>query len=146
MDNAHTALVFFFGSILGSFLNVCIYRLPRKKSIVWPVSYCPQCKKSIPLTHQIPLVSYLILGGKCRNCKSPIPIRYPVVEFLTGLLLVLVWRHYGFGPAFLHYSILILFLLPISFIDLDTKLILNVLTFPGLAIGMASSLFLRKLG
>lgn len=134
-------LLFFIGAIFGSFLNVCIYRLPRKESVVTPGSHCPRCGSPIPLWYNIPLVSYLLLRGRCRNCAQPIPIRYPLVEALTGALFVLVWHSYGFGPSFFYYAILVLFLVPISFIDLDTKLILNVLTLPGICLGLLLSLF-----
>lgn len=139
----HSILIFFLGTVLGSFLNVCIYRLPRKESIVWPGSHCPHCKSSIPIWHNVPIFSYLLLGGKCTNCKAKISFRYPLVEFLTGTLMALIWKVYGPSLPFLQYSILILFLLPISFIDLDCKLILNVLTLPGMIIGLALSLFLK---
>ncbi|MFQ5640998.1 MAG: prepilin peptidase [bacterium] len=125
-----------FGTLLGSFLNVCVYRLPRKESIVWPRSYCIHCKSTIPLWYNIPIISYILLRGKCRFCKSRIPYLYPLLELLTGALLVLVWLHYGLTASFVHYSVLILLLLPISFIDLNHKLILNVLTFPGIVIGL----------
>jgi len=133
-------ILFLFGAILGSFLNVCIYRLPRKESVIWPGSNCPYCKSRIPLLLNVPLLSYVILRGKCRYCKHRIPLTYPLVELITGALLVLLWRYHGFSLSFLHYSILLLFLLPITFIDLNHKLILNVLTFPGMAIGIALSL------
>ncbi len=142
--NVQIPLIFLFGLIFGSFLNVCIYRLPKKQSIVWPGSHCPSCKSAIPLWLNIPVLSYVFLTGKCTNCKFRIPLFYPLVEILTGVLLVVVWQHYGLTLSFLHYSILVLFLLPISFIDLDTKLILNVLTFPGIIIGLLSSLFFNQ--
>lgn len=137
--------IFLFGAVFGSFLNVCIYRLPRKESIVWPGSYCPACKRSIPLWQNIPILSYLFLAGKCKNCKEKIPIIYPVVEILTGVLLIVLWQHYGLTRPFFHYSILVLFLLPISFIDLDTKLILNVLTFPGIIMGLLLAVFTQQI-
>lgn len=137
--------IFLIGLIFGSFLNVCIYRLPKKQSIVWPGSHCPSCKAAIPLWQNIPVLSYIFLVGKCTNCKFRIPFIYPFVEILTGVLLVVVWQHYGLTLSFLHYSILVLFLLPISFIDLDTKLILNVLTFPGIIIGLPSAIFLNQI-
>ncbi len=142
--NVQILLIFSFGLIFGSFLNVCIYRLPKKQSIVWPGSHCPSCKTAIPLWQNIPVLSYIFLTGKCKNCKLRISLIYPFVEILTGILLVVVWQHYGLTLSFLHYSILVLFLLPISFIDLDTKLILNVLTFPGIIIGLLSSIFLNQ--
>ncbi len=143
--NVQIPLIFLFGLIFGSFLNVCIYRLPKKQSIVWPGSHCPSCKSAIPLWQNIPVLSYIFLTGKCTNCQFRIPLIYPLVEILTGVLLVVVWQNYGLTLSFLHYSILVLFLLPISFIDLDTQLILNVLTFPGIIIGLFSSIFLNQL-
>ena len=143
--NIQMPLIFLFGLIFGSFLNVCIYRLPKKQSIVWPGSHCPSCKSSIPFWQNIPVLSYIFLTGKCKNCKFRISFIYPFVEILTGILLVVVWQHYGLTWSFLHYSILVLFLLPISFIDLDTKLILNVLIFPGIIIGLCSSIFLNQI-
>jgi len=143
--NIQIPLIFLFGLIFGSFLNVCIYRLPKKQSIVWPGSHCPSCKSSIPFWQNIPVLSYIFLTGKCKNCKFRISFIYPFVEILTGILLVVVWQHYGLTLSFLHYSILVLFLLPISFIDLDTKLILNVLIFPGIIIGLCSSIFLNQI-
>ncbi|MFQ5674570.1 MAG: prepilin peptidase [bacterium] len=137
--------VFLIGIIFGSFLNVCIYRLPRKESIVWPGSHCPHCETSIPLWWNIPILSYIILAGQCRNCKVRIPAIYPVVEALTGFLLVLLFYRFGMTMSFLHFAVLFLLLLPISFIDLDTKLILNVLTFPGIAIGLVLSVVLKDI-
>lgn len=82
-----------FGLIIGSFLNVCIYRIPAEKSIVWPPSFCPKCGARIKFYDNIPVLSYLILWGKCRRCKAPISCQYPIVELLTGALTVLfVWR------------------------------------------------------
>ncbi len=141
--NLQGILIFALGTCLGSFLNVCIYRLPRKRSIVRPRSHCPFCEKTIPLWLNIPILSYLILRGKCYNCRAKIPLRYPVVEFLTGVLLVVLWSKFGLTWQFLQYSTLILFLIPISFIDLDYKLILNILTLPGMLIGILFSILLK---
>lgn len=140
-----TSFIFLLGTILGSFLNVCVYRLPRSESIVWPRSYCIHCKSAIPMWNNIPVVSYLLLNGRCRFCRTKIPYIYPLIEILTGVLLVLVWLHYGFSQSFIHYSILILFLLPISFIDLHHMLILNVLTFPGIAVGLLLSVLTEEM-
>lgn len=107
--------------------------------MLWPRSHCRQCKHPIPLRENVPVLSYIFLGGKCSTCHSPIPVTSPLVEILTGGLLVAVLWHCGFSLSFLHYSILILFLLPISFIDLDTNLILNILTFPGMLAGLLLS-------
>src|SRR3990172_10384836 len=119
-------VIFLIGALLGSFINVCIYRLPRKESIIWPGSHCPDCKYQIPIWKNIPILSFILLRGRCSNCKTTISKIYPIVESLAGLLLVLVWHNYGLTPAFVNYAVLILFLLPISFIDMDTQLILNV--------------------
>lgn len=137
-------LIFLLGAIIGSFFNVCIYRLPRRESIIWPGSYCPACKHTIPFLHNVPILGYIMLAGKCKNCKVRIPYTYPLVEILTGILLVLVWQHYGPTSFFVHYSILVLLLVPISFIDLDFKLILNVLTFPGIMIGLLLSVVVNN--
>lgn len=141
--NIQTVFIFMLGTIFGSFLNVCIYRLPRKESIVWPGSYCPRCKISIPIWQNIPIISYFFLLGKCKNCNAKISIQYPLVELLTGVLLVLIWKDYGLSLSFVQYTILVLFLVPISFIDLTHKLILNVLTLPGIMIGLVLAIFLK---
>lgn len=136
MSDFQMGVVFVFGCLVGSFLNVCIYRLPRRLSVVRPGSHCPRCKTSIQMWENIPILSYLILRGRCRTCKAKIPLTYPLVEAITGTLLVLIWQHYGLSLSFVHYSILTLLLLPISFIDMNTKLILNVLTLPGIVAGL----------
>ena len=128
--------IFILGLAFGSFANVCIYRLPKSKSILSPGSYCPECKKPIKWYDNIPLISYFILKGKCRNCKSPISPRYPVVEFLTGMLFYLVYRKFGFNFSLLIYLILILSLVIISGIDLDTFLIPDVIVIPGIILGL----------
>lgn len=142
--NLYAGLIFLTGTILGSFLNVCIYRLPRKESILWPPSHCPVCKRPVPYWHNIPILSYFFLKGRCSNCKTRIPVIYPLVEFLTGGVLTLVWILEGPSFLFLQHAILILFLLPITFIDLDHKLILNILTFPGIVIGLILTALLKS--
>jgi len=139
--SAEAALVFVFGAFLGSFLNVCIYRLPRKESIIWPGSKCPACAAPVPLWLNVPIISYLLLRGRCSKCNIKISPQYLVVEVLSAIFLVFVWRQYSFSITFIQYSVLILLLLTISFIDIRTKLILNVLTVPGLIIGLALSPF-----
>ena len=129
-------LSFIFGSIIGSFLNVCIYRLPRGESIAYPASHCPSCNKPIRFYNNIPILSYLILGGKCPDCNSKIATTYPIVEILTGLIfLATVW---SFGLSIQTFFYLILFsgLIAITFIDLDHLIIPNVITYPGIVIGI----------
>ena len=119
--------LFFFiiGAVIGSFLNVCIYRIPRNISIVKPNSFCPNCSASIAPYHNIPLVSYVMLRGRCANCHQPISVRYFLVEAFTACLTVFSYHQFGLSPAFFFYLILIYFLVMISFIDLSIKLIYN---------------------
>ena len=94
-------LVFLFGAAIGSFLNVCIYRMEEGKSIVWPRSYCPFCRAPIRGYDNIPLLSYVLLKGKCRTCGGSISVRYPIVEGLTALIYLLLFRHHGLSVDFL---------------------------------------------
>ena len=134
-------ILFILGAVLGSFINVCIFRLPDKRSVVWPPSHCPKCRHAIPIWDNIPVISYLLLLGKCRHCRQRISIIYPLVELLSAVLLVAAWHHFGQGISFLHYSVLLLLLLPITFIDMHTKLILNVLTIPGIVVALLFACF-----
>lgn len=114
---------FLFGLVFGSFLNVCIYRIPRGKSIAWPPSACPQCGSHIKWYDNIPLISYLILLGKCRQCKKPISVQYPVVELITGLLTVLfVWR-YGISVWTFAVLVAVYALICLSVIDFELMII-----------------------
>lgn len=139
--NYFYALSFVLGLCIGSFLNVIIYRLPLEKSIVAPRSNCPNCSFLIPWYFNIPIFSYLILRGKCANCKTPISIRYPIVELLTGVGFFLVaYNHenifyWPFGFFFISA------LISSSFIDLDHWIIPDKVTYPGMLIGLVSSLF-----
>ena len=94
------------GLIVGSFSNVCIYRIPRNESIIYPASHCPKCGSPIKSVDNIPLLSYILLKGRCRNCKSKIPIHYPVVEFLTGLVYLIIYLIYGLSIQTLIYILL----------------------------------------
>ncbi len=136
-------IVFIFGSVIGSFLNVCIYRMPRDKSIVVPLSYCPVCNTPIKAWDNIPILSYIILGGKCRACKAGISFRYPLVELLNALLYVaLIWR-FGIGWHTLFYFAFVSALMAITFIDLEFQIIPDSITLPGILVGLiAGSLVL----
>src|SRR3984957_2911467 len=134
------AAIFALGLCWGSFLNVCIYRLPRGKSVVAPRSACPRCGKMIPLYHNVPVLSWLILRGKCRNCKEPISPRYLVVELLTGVLFLSCYLHFGPTLATVKYAVLGFLLLGLIFADAETKLLPDAMTLPGLAIGIGFSL------
>jgi len=129
------------GLSLGSFANVCIYRIPLKQSIVHPPSSCPHCGGRIRFYDNIPLLSYLLLMGKCRNCRHPISYRYPIVECLTGLLSLILFTIYGVSFQYLLSLLCAATLVIISFIDLDHRIIPDVLSLPGVAAGWAVSLF-----
>jgi leader peptidase (prepilin peptidase)/N-methyltransferase len=133
--------IFLLGCCVGSFLNVCIYRLPQELSIVAPRSYCPQCRTPIHGYDNIPLVSYLLLRGKCRNCGVKISWRYPLVEALSGGFAVALFVKYGLGLGFFSYSAFTAGLLVITFIDLDHRIIPDLISLPGIGIGFLLSFF-----
>jgi leader peptidase (prepilin peptidase) / N-methyltransferase len=132
--------MFALGLCFGSFLNVCIYRLPLGKSVVTPRSACPHCGDLIPLYHNIPVLSWLILRGKCRSCKAPISPRYLVIELLTGLLFLGCFTHFGLTLGMLKCTVLGYLLLGLIFTDAETKLLPDALTLTGLALGIVFSL------
>jgi leader peptidase (prepilin peptidase)/N-methyltransferase len=131
--------IFLMGLCIGSFLNVCIYRLPESKSIVHPRSMCPNCDTLIPFYDNIPLFSYLWLKGQCRRCKVKISMRYPVVELLGGLLALGTYLRFGLTIETLIYYVFIAALLMVTFIDLDHGIIPDVITLPGIPICFAAS-------
>lgn len=139
--------IFILGSIIGSFLNVCIYRLPRAESIIFPSSHCVHCNNKIRWYDNIPFLSYLNLRGKCRFCARPISARYFVVEFLTALLLLLFHVSFGLSAKFFVFSILGAALIVSTFIDFEHQLIPDVISIPGIFVGLsASALFPSILG
>lgn len=136
-----TVLILVLGLIVGSFLNVCIVRLPRGRSIVTPPSHCPTCKTGIAFYDNIPVISFLLLRGKCRKCGEPISWRYPLVELMNGLLYVLIAREFWFtGEAFLLMAFCSS-LIVITFIDYDHQIIPDVITLPGMLLGLAIAPF-----
>lgn len=128
-------LVFLLGSVIGSFLNVVIYRLPREKSIVKPASACPGCGKPIRFYDNIPIISYVLLRGNCRACNANISIRYPIVELITGILFLLLYRELGLTFELLVFIVFVSLLIAISFIDLDSWIIPDVLSIGGVITG-----------
>jgi leader peptidase (prepilin peptidase)/N-methyltransferase len=135
-------IVFVFGAVIGSFLNVCIYRIPQHKSIVFPSSRCPSCGSPIKAYDNIPIISFLALGGKCRECKGKISVRYPFVELLNGILyMVVLWR-FGAHWHTLFYLVFVSLLIVITFIDLDHQMIPDSITLPGMVIGIVLGSFL----
>jgi leader peptidase (prepilin peptidase)/N-methyltransferase len=136
-------LVFMFGMCIGSFLNVCIYRLPSSVSIINPSrSFCPQCNSAIQFYDNIPVFSYLWLKGRCRNCKASISLRYPLVELMTGILSIAILFMFGLTLEGVVYFVFISSLLVITFIDIDHKIIPDIITLPGIPIGLAASFVL----
>jgi leader peptidase (prepilin peptidase) / N-methyltransferase len=128
------------GAIVGSFLNVCIHRLPLGASIVWPSSACPHCKRELSWYENIPVVSYLALRARCRTCKAPISMRYPIVEALTSAMFVGAWWYFGPGPLLASRLVFGCALIVLFAIDLEHHLLPNAITLPGIAVGFAFSL------
>ena len=133
---------FILGTVVGSFLNVCVYRIPGGKSIVSPPSSCPHCGHLIRWYQNIPILSYLFLGGKCAACRVGISLRYPAIETLTGLLFALVLYYFGFSSAALVHWLFVSALVVITFIDLDHQIIPDVISLPGIVVGFLCSFFI----
>ncbi|MCF7821707.1 MAG: prepilin peptidase [Mariprofundaceae bacterium] len=128
-----------FGLLFGSFSNVCVHRIPLRISIVSPRSRCPACEHEIAWYDNIPLISWLMLRGKCRSCGAPISIRYPLLELLMGLSWAgLAWK-FGFSPLLIQALVMVSLLWMLTLIDLETGLLPNLLTFPGIAAGLLFS-------
>jgi len=127
-----SGLVFVLGLCLGSFLNVCIYRIPREKSVAWPPSACPQCGTAIKGFDNIPVLSWLLLRGKCRTCKLPISVGYPLVELLTGLFFLTLWLIYGLSWITPIYALAVFGLLLGTFIDLEEMWLPDRVTIGGM--------------
>lgn len=127
------------GLCIGSFLNVCIHRLPYGESVVWPPSHCPRCRKRISWWENIPVFSYIILRGRCRGCKSRISPRYFVVELLSAILSAACWFYFGDVKLYLaYYFLLIAPLIVVAFIDLEQRIIPNVISLPGIIAGFGT--------
>ncbi|MGO9086278.1 MAG: prepilin peptidase [Candidatus Sulfotelmatobacter sp.] len=140
MDPLFASAIFVFGLAFGSFLNVCIYRLPRGFSVVTPRSACPQCKHPIAFYDNLPVLSWLILRGRCRNCKARISPRYLLIELLTGGLFLACFGFFGLTISTLKYCVFSFLLLGLIFSDAETKLLPDKMTVPGLVLGVIFSL------
>ncbi len=136
------SLAALFGLLIGSFLNVCIYRWPRDLSVVHPRSACPECEKPIAWYDNIPLLSYLLLRGRCRQCGKGIPWRYPAVELLTAIAFAYFIGHGGLNAQSIKYCIFAAILIGLIFADLETLLLPDELTIGGLVVGLAFALFI----
>ncbi len=135
------SFAFIYGLAFGSFLNVCIYRLPRGLSVIRPRSACPKCGNRIAPYDNIPVLSWVLLRGRCRHCSTPITPRYAAVEILTGLLFVGCFFQFGTTIFFFKYAVLSFLLLGLIFTDAETQLLPDKLTIPGIAAGIAFSFF-----
>jgi len=134
------------GLAIGSFLNVCISRIPIDESVVRPGSRCPQCRKPIAKRDNIPILSYILLGGRCRHCRKKISIRYPIIEAVTGVVSGLLYLKFDFGLAWVVYLLFCAALIALAFIDADHRILPDLITLNGLWIGLVMSLFLPLSG
>src|SRR5438132_2998338 len=137
---------FLFGAVVGSFLNVCIHRLPRHESVVWPASHCPSCASPIAAYDNIPILSYLLLRGRCRTCRAPISPQYPIVELANGVGYGLILWQFGTGWTAAVYALLFSSLLVIAFIDFFHQIIPNVITLPGIVLGLLCAVTILPVG
>ncbi len=134
------------GLFVGSFLNVCIDRLPRGQSIINPPSHCAACNRKLGIFDLVPLFSYLWLRGRCRYCRAPIPLRLPVVEGITSLLFTFLYWEFGLGLELAISLIYVSLLIVIFVIDLENQLVLDKVTYPGMALAFAFSFFWPSIG
>lgn len=134
------------GAVIGSFLNVVIHRLPREESVVLPASRCPQCSAVIRPYDNIPVISWLMLRGRCRSCKTPIPARYPAVELLTALLFALTfWARSGLTLALPFDLVFVAAILALIFIDAEHMILPNAITYPGIVFALAARILVPNL-
>ena len=139
-------LMFIFGLVIGSFLNVCIYRIPRGESFTISRSHCPQCGHLLSWWELIPVVSFLILKGKCRDCGTRINWQYTFIEILTGIIFIVLFLSFGLTSSFYIYTILMCLLVVSSGIDINFRVIPDVVTVPAIVIGFILSIFFPHIG
>jgi len=145
MDLIIVVSVIILGLVVGSFLNVCICRLPQERSIVYPPSNCPKCGHNLSFVDLIPVFSYLSLRGKCRYCKGTISVRYPIVEILTSLLFAAVFFKFGLGIDAVFHAVFVSLLIVIIFTDLETQTIHDYLSFGGIVTGILYGLYTGRI-
>jgi leader peptidase (prepilin peptidase)/N-methyltransferase len=138
---AAIAIATAFGAIVGSFLNVCVYRLPLGKSVVWPASSCTKCQRELLWYENVPIVSWMALRGRCRTCATPISVQYPIVEAITAAMFGLGWWYYGPGVLLASRLVFGCALVVLFAVDLEHQLLPNAITLPGIVVGFAFSLF-----
>jgi leader peptidase (prepilin peptidase)/N-methyltransferase len=129
------------GAVIGSFLNVCVYRLPLGRSVVFPVSACPRCRHELSWFENVPIISWLVLRGRCRSCRAPIGVRYPIIEAITAGMFAGAWWLYGPTPLFASRVVFACALIVLFAIDLEHHLLPNVITLPGIVVGVLFSFF-----
>lgn len=139
------SFILLLGTVIGSFLNVLIYRLPRQESIITPASHCPKCGEYLKVRDLIPILSFLLNRGKCRYCGKVINWQYPVVEVLTAFLFAILYHNFGLHISFIIYSFLSCILIVCSVIDLQYKIIPNKITYPALITALISSIFFNHI-
>jgi leader peptidase (prepilin peptidase)/N-methyltransferase len=139
LDVTQMVFVFLFAICIGSFLNVCIYRMGREQSIIAPASHCPSCKHPIRWYDNIPLISYIVLRGRCRDCHGPISLRYFLVELLTGVLFLMLYHRFGLSVSFFVFAVFVCGLIIATFVDVDFQIIPDEVSVGGLVVGLAAS-------
>lgn len=144
--SVYALIALVFGMVVGSFLNVCICRMPKDESIVSPPSHCPRCSLQIKWYDNIPLLSYLLLRGKCRGCGVHISLQYPLVELINGILTLLLFLRFGLTPTFAALLLFCSSLVVITFIDIEHQIIPDEISLSGIVIGFALSFFLKEPG
>lgn len=138
-------IVFIYGATIGSFLNVCIWRIPREESVVRPRSHCPGCGHPIAWYDNLPLISWLVLGAQCRHCRTRISIRYPLVELVTALLFLAVWLKYGLDGRTPVYGLVVAGLVLGTFVDIDHLILPDRVTLGGIIAGLLLSPLVPRL-
>lgn len=145
-ENWLSISAFVLGACIGSFLNVCIYRIPKGESIVSPPSHCPHCKARIRFYDNIPILSFFLLMGRCRSCHASLSLQYPLVELLTATLSLLLFKRFGASPEFVGYFIFTAAMIVVSGIDLAHRIIPDQISLPGILAGLIFSLVTTRMG
>ena len=140
MESLLLICIFVTGLVMGSFFNVCVYRIPRKESIVFPPSHCTSCHTKLHGADLVPVLSYVCLGGRCRYCREKISVRYPLIELLTGSIYLILAVRFGTGGTFVSYAFLCSVLVIATAIDLEYQIIPNGLVLTGAIAGVLTSL------
>lgn len=139
-------IVLMFGAVIGSFLNVCIYRLPREESVAWPSSHCPSCRRPIAVYDNVPILSYLMLRGRCRSCQAPISLQYPFVEVANAIGYLGVFWIFGFTAVACVYALLVSALIIVTGTDLSHTMIPDAVTLPGIVVGILCAALILPIG